>query len=91
MNLMEHGNRIRTWAALAAASLLLCTAVPGSLEAGSPRGGDAALASGGGKSVRLSLKISGAKKRKRQVSFYKSVARQAKLKTTFGRSPSSGR
>ena len=70
--------------------LLLCTADPGSGEAGSVGRPGSALDSGGGKSVRLSLKISGAKKRKRQVSFYKSVARQAKIRAT-GRSPSSGR
>jgi hypothetical protein len=88
---MERGVRIRTWAALAAVLLLLCTADHGSGEAGSLRGGGPALDSGGGKSVRLSLKISSAKKRKRQVSFYKSVARQAKLRPTDGRSLSSGR
>ncbi len=88
---MERGVRTRTWAALAAVLLLLCTADPESGEAGSLRGGGPALDSGGEKSVRLSLKISGAKKRKRQVSFYKSVARQAKIRPTDGRPPSSGR
>jgi len=88
---MEHGDRTRTWAVLAAVLLLLCTADPGSGEAGSLPGGGPALDSGGGKTVRLSLKISGAKKRKRQVSFYKSVARQANIRPTGGRSPSSGR
>jgi hypothetical protein len=88
---MERGYRTKTWAALAAVLLLLCTADPGSGEAGSLRGGGPALDSGGGKSVQLSLKISGAKKRKRQVSFYKSVARQAKLRPTYGRSLPSGR
>ena len=82
---------MRTWAALAVVLLLLCTADSGSGETGSLRGGGPALDSGGAESVRLSLKISGAKKRKRQVSFYKSVARQAKLRPTDGRSPSSGR
>ena len=91
MNLMERGIRTRPWAALAAVLLLLCTAYPGSGEAGSFRGGGPALDSGGAKSVRLSLKISGAKKRKRQVSFYKSVARQAKIRPTVSRTPSSGR
>ena len=90
MNLMVRGHRTRTWAALAAVLILLCTADPGSGEAGSFRGGNPALDSGGAKSVRLSLKISGAKKRKRLVSFYKSVARQAKFRTS-GRIPSSGR
>ena len=71
--------------------LLLCTANPGSGEAGSSREGGPALTTEGTKSVRLSLKISSAKKRKRQVSFYKSVARQAKLRFTDGRSQSSGR
>ena len=88
---MERGFRTRSWAARIAVLFLLCTADPGSGEAGSLRGEDPALDSGGGKSVRLSLKISGAKKRKRQVSFYKSVARQAKLRTSGGRHPSSGR
>lgn len=88
---MERGVRTRTWAALAAVLLLLCAANPRSGEAGSLRGGGSALDSGGGKSVRLSLKISGAKKRKHQVSFYKSVARQANLRSTGGRFPSSGR
>ncbi|MHB8940888.1 MAG: hypothetical protein B7Z62_04580 [Deltaproteobacteria bacterium 37-65-8] len=91
MNLMERGYRTRTWAALAALSLLLCAAAAGFVEAGSTRRGGAAFESGGGKSIRLSLKISGAKKRKRQVSFYKSVARQAKIRSIGGRSPSSGR
>ncbi|MBP2678944.1 MAG: hypothetical protein H6Q82_2009 [Deltaproteobacteria bacterium] len=49
------------------------------------------MEAGGGKSIRLSLKISGAKKRKRQVSFYKSVARQAKMQPTGVRSLSAGR
>ena len=88
---MERGFRTRTLAALAIVLLLLCTADSGSGETGSLRGGGPALESGGAESVRLSLKISGAKKRKRQVSFYKSVARQAKLRPTDGRSPSSGR
>jgi hypothetical protein len=88
---MERGYRTRPWTALAAVFLLLSTADPGSAEVGSLRGGGPALDSGGAKSVRLSLKISGAKKMKRQVSFYKSVARQAKLRTTGGRSLSSGR
>jgi hypothetical protein len=88
---MKRAYRTRTWAVLAAVSLLLCTADPGSGEAGSPRGGSASLDSGGGKSVRLSLKISGAKKRNRQVSFYKSVARQAKTRTSGNRSLPSGR
>lgn len=88
---MERGYRTRPWAALAAVLLLLCTADPGSGEAGSLRGGGPALDSEGAKSVRLSLKISGAKKRKRQVSFYKSVARQANIRPTGGRSLPSGR
>jgi len=88
---MERGYRTWAWTALAAASLLLCAAAPGIVEAGSPRRGGPSLESGGGKSIRLSLKISGAKKRKRRVSFYKSVARQAKIRPTGGRSLSSGR
>jgi hypothetical protein len=85
---MENG--YRTWAVLAV-SLLLCTADPGSGEAGSLRGGGPALESGSGKSIRLSIKISAAKKRKRQVSFYKSVARQANIRPTDGRGLSSER
>ncbi len=85
---MEHG--YQTWAVLAV-SLLLCATAPGFVEAGSPRRGGPALESGSGKSIRLSIKISAAKKRKRQVSFYKSVARQAKLRSTGDRGPSSGR
>jgi hypothetical protein len=88
---MERGYRTKTWAALAAVFLLLCAADRGSGETGSLRGRGPALESGGAKSVRLSLKISGAKKRKRQVSFYKSVARQAKLRPSGDRSLSSGR
>ena len=76
---------------LGAVVLLLCTADPGSGDAGSLGKRGSALDSGVGKPVRLSLKISGAKKRKRQVSFYKSVARQANLRTTGDRTPSSGR
>ena len=91
MNLMEDAHRTRIWTVLVAVSLLLCTADPGSVEAGSLRKGGASLDSGDGKSVRLSLKISGAKKRKRQVSFYKSVARQAKTRATANRSLPSGR
>jgi len=91
VNLMDHGYRTRTWAVLAAVSLLLCTADAGSGEAGSLREGGPAFVSGGGKSVRLSLKISSAKKKKRQVSFYKSVARHAKTRPTDDRSPPSGR
>jgi hypothetical protein len=88
---MERGYRTWTWTALAAVSLLLCATAPGTVEAGSPRGGRPALESGGEKSIRLSLKISGAKKRKRQISFYKSVARQAKIRSTGDRRLSSGR
>jgi hypothetical protein len=88
---MERGYRTRTLAALTAVLFLLCTADPGSGEAGSLRGGGPALDSGDGKPVRLSLKISGAKKKKHLVSFYKSVARQAKVRTSGGRPPSSGR
>jgi len=91
MNLMYRGYRTRSWAALAAVLLLLCTADPGSGDAEPLRRGAPALDSGDAKSVRLSLKISGAKKRKRQVSFYKSVARQAKIRPTCDRSPSSER
>ena len=90
MNLMKPGYRTRRWA-LAAVLLLLSAAGPGTGEAGSPRKGGAALESGGGKSIRLSLKISGAKKRKRLVTFYKSVARQAKVRPSGDRPPSSGR
>jgi hypothetical protein len=75
---------------MATVSLLLCAA-PGFGGPGSARREGPALESGGGKSIRLALKISGAKKRKRQVSFYKSVARQAKIRTTGDRTPSSGR
>ena len=70
--------------------LCLFIANPGTGNAGSLERRGSALDSGGGKSVRLSLKISGAKKRKRQVSFYKSVARQAKIRPTC-RGPSSER
>lgn len=91
MNLMERLDRTRPWAVLAAVLLLLSTADPGSGKAGSLRGGSPSLESGDAKSVRLSLKISGAKKRKRQVSFYKSVARQAKIRPTADRTPPSGR
>jgi hypothetical protein len=91
VNIMVRGHRTRTWAALAAVLALLCTADPGSGEAGSLRGEGPAFDSGGAKSIRLSLKISGAKKRKRQVFFYKSVARQAKLRPSADRSLSSGR
>jgi hypothetical protein len=88
---MERLYRTRTWAVLAAVSLLLCTADPGTGDAGSLRRGSPVFDSEGGKSVRLSLKISAAKKRKRQVSFYKSVARQAKIRPTGERHPPSGR
>ena len=86
---MERG--YRTWAALAAVSLLLCVADHGSSEAGSMRRGNPAFESVGVNSVRLSLKISGAKKRKRRVFFYKSVARQEKFRPSVDRSLPSGR
>jgi hypothetical protein len=89
---MKRGYQPWTWAAvLAGVLLLMCAADPPPGEAGSLRKGGAALESGGGKSIRLSLKISGAKKKKHQVSFYKSVARQAKIRATGDRNPSSGR
>jgi len=88
---MGCGYRTRIWAAVAAVSLLLYTAGHGFGEAGALRRGGPALESGSGKSIRLSIKISAAKKRKRQVSFYKSVARQARIRTSGDRSPSSGR
>jgi hypothetical protein len=88
---MGRWYRIWRWAVLAAASLLLGVATSGSGEQDFPRRGSPSFDPGGGKSVRLSLKISGAKKRKRQVSFYKSVARQAKIRTTVDRTPSSER
>jgi hypothetical protein len=86
---MERGYLART--ALVAALLLLCAAAPGIADAGSPRRGRPALESGGGKSIRLSIRISEAKKRKRQVFFYKSVARQEKIRPSGVRSLSSGR
>ena len=88
---MEHGYRKWRWAILAAASLFLGAAASGFGEQEIVQRGGPAFDPGGGKSVRLSLNISSAKKRKRQVSFYKSVARQAKLRTTFDRTPSTGR
>jgi hypothetical protein len=91
VNPLKRGYRTRSWAALAAVLLLLSTANPGSVDAGSLREGGSALDSGDRKSVRLSLKISGAKKSKHRVSFYKSLARQAKMRPSDGRSLSSGR
>ena len=91
MTLMERGHRTRGWAALTAVFLLLFAADPELLEAGSPRAGEPALESGSAKSVRLSLKISRAKKRKRRVAFYMSVSRLAKIRASDGRSPSSER
>jgi hypothetical protein len=88
---MKRVGRTWTWTALAVVSLFLCATSPGFAEAGSRERGGTALGSGGEKSIRLSLKISGAKKRKRQVSFYKSVARQARIRSTVSRTPSSGR
>lgn len=84
---MGHASRTRIWAALAALSLLLFTTDPRHVEAGSLRKGTPAVDSGFGKSLRLSLKISGAKKRSHRVSFYKSVARQANMRT-IGNPPS---
>ena len=88
---MERVGRTWTWTALAVVSLLLWATPPGFAEAGSPGRGGPALGSGGEKSIRLSLKISGAKKRKRHVSFYKSVARQVRIRPTGARSPSTVR
>ena len=88
MNLMERRYRSRSWTALVVVLLLFSGLSPVSGEAG-PLGtrGSAGVRN----PVNLSLKISNAKKRKRQVSFYKSVARQAKLRATVDRLPSSGR
>jgi hypothetical protein len=86
---MDRGHR--TLALLAAVSLLLFASATGFGETGSLRRGGSAIESGGGNSIRLSLKISGAKKRKRQISFYKSVARQSKIRSTGDRRLSSGR
>jgi hypothetical protein len=88
---MERAYRTWSRAVLAAVSLLLCAATSGFGEPGSVRQGGPAIEPGGGRSIRLSLKISGAKKKKRQVSFYKSVARQAKIRTSGDRTPSTGR
>ena len=88
---MERGYRRWRVAVLAAVSLLLCAATAGFGDPGSLRKGDRSLDSGAGKSIRLSLKISSAKKKKRKVSFYKSVARQAKIRPSGDRLPSSGR
>jgi len=88
---MERGNRTWTWAVLLAASLYLSAGGAGFAHAESCRACSRDLDSGKAKSVRLSLKISGAKKRKGQVSFYKSVARQTKIPASGGRSLSSGR
>lgn len=85
---MERRFRSRSWTALGAVLLLFCAASPGSGETGSlGKRGSAGVRN----PVNLSLKISNAKKRKRQVSFYKSVARQAKLMAIVDRLPSSGR
>lgn len=92
MIFMVRVYRIRTWAAMTVAvALLLCIADLGIGEAGPVRRGGPAFDPGNGKSIRLSLKISGAKKRNRQISFYKSVARQLKFRSTGVRSPPSGR
>jgi len=88
---MERWYRSRMRTTLGAMMLFLFIADPGSGETGSPGGRGPTLDSGGGKSVRLSLKISGAKKRKRQVSFYKSVARQSKIRPTVSRTQSTER
>jgi hypothetical protein len=88
---MKIDRRTRTWAALASVFLFLCAWNTASVEAGSLQGGGPTLGAAGGNPVRLSLKISGAKKRNRQVSFYKSVARQAKVRASGDRTPSSGR
>lgn len=86
---MEIGVRGRV--ALAAAALLLFAAGPRFADAESLRGNLPAPGSGRGKPIRLSLKICGAKKKKREVSFYKSVARQAIVRSTGAPGPSSER
>jgi len=88
---MGRGCRPWRWAALLGVSLLLCMVAAGFVQAGPLRKGGAAPEPGFGNSIRLSIKISGAKKRNRQVSFYKSVARQGRNRPSGGRSPSSAR
>lgn len=88
MNLMERRYGSRSWTAWVVVLLIISATSPVSGEAGflGTRGSAAVR-----NPINLSLKISNAKKRKRQVSFYKSVARQAKLRATVDRLPSSGR
>lgn|GEM_PF-1009289 len=88
---MKPGNQGRIRTALAAVLFLLCMTAPGFGEPGSPRRGGRSHNVGGGTHVRLSLQIARAKKKNRQVSFYKSVARQMNVRSTGDRSPSSGR
>jgi hypothetical protein len=86
---MERGHRTGAW--LLAAFFLLCGATGGFAEGGALRKRVPSQDSGGGKSIRLSIRIYGAKKKEREVSFYKSVARQARIRPSGGRSPSSVR
>jgi len=88
---MERGCRPWRRATLLGVSLLLCMVASGMVQAGPLRKGGPTLESGVANSIRLSIKISGVKKRNRQVSFYKSVARQGRNRPSGGRSPSSER
>jgi len=78
---MKRAQRTRAPAVLVAAILLLYAADLVPVSAGSMWGGEPAPDdSGGGRSILLSVKIHGAKKRDRKVAFYKSVARQRKAR-----------
>lgn len=89
---MKRAQRTGPLAVLVAAVLLLCAADIVPVSGGSMRGGEPAPDSGGGRSILLSVKIHGAKKRGRMVAFYKSVARQRKARgVTCGPSSPSGR
>lgn len=85
MSLMGISYRPRTCTVLTAMLLLLWVVDSGPVNAGPIHGEGSVSVSGSVNSVKLSMKISAAKKRKRQVSFYKSVARQAKIRSTCGR------
>lgn len=81
---MKRAQRTRAPAVLVAAILLLYAADLVPVSAGSMRGGEPAPDDSGGRSILLSVKIHGAKKRDRKVAFYKSVARQRKARRAGG-------
>lgn len=76
---------------LLAVLLAFCAAESRPVGAGSVEGGRNTAGPPSERSIRLSMKISRAKQRAREHAFYKSVARQRKIRPVIDRGPPSGR